>query len=180
MRCMKDVRAIDVSLEDTLQQIGLARLQLDSSKERFAAECLLVLKLKERERRLLQTVEMLRQLRVLRDINSAMKQHMHNGDLSLAAQCGYYVIGELASRSFRKFESTRSIVDSVRMLLLTARSRCDEKLGRICSQPFSARDYSDVLRTYLLLVTPLRSPPANSTCVRKAMCRMIWPKWMKG
>lgn len=150
MKCFRDVQAVDNNLENTIQRVSLSRLKLTAAMELFDSSSMQVLRLEWTRVSLQRLVTAVKQISEAREDNRAMKSHMANGDLASAAECGYRVV-QMLSSSDQKIESLRSISDSSIAALASLLKRSDEKLTRVCSRSFSAKEYEDVVRSFALL-----------------------------
>ena len=155
MKCMKDIQTIDSNLKSTLNLVSSTQNELRSCSRRFEDHSVAIIQHQQQKKRLTDTINILKHLKVLKDSHYLMKQSIQNSELYSATSCGYLIIKEMSSSSSNsqilQFDCMKTLLQSVRSHLGTIRTRCEEKLTRVCSITYDQTQYGDVVKCYLLL-----------------------------
>jgi hypothetical protein len=151
MSCMRDVHAIDMDLARTNVQITNSIRKLRSADSLIVSGTLHITKLHSMKQRLLEAGSIAGEVLALKEMYRATQAAANEGRLGRAATTAHGLLTALQDEIYEQIHSVSHLGDSVQNLIPTIRFKTDKALFRLCCGQFSAAQYGDILRSYLML-----------------------------
>jgi hypothetical protein len=151
MHCMRDVHAIDIDLTRASLQIGGGRRKIGAASTKITAGPLKIVSLNKTRERLILISDTLKCLKNIKDMYKSMQKRITTGDVGRAAEYACTALDSLRKEPFSKFEALKDTIVNIQKSLYTTRYKTDKALMRLCSRKFSSTEYSNIIRSYLVL-----------------------------
>jgi len=151
MTCVRDAHAIDINLTRASVQVAGARRKIAAATNVLLKGALKIARTNGFREHLALVKETVKSLKAIKDLYFAMQNSIVTGDLGLAAEYAGSVLNNLENDTYRQFTSLRSISLGVQKSLCTIRFKTDKALFRLCSRKFASTEYSNIMKSYLVL-----------------------------
>lgn len=151
MTCVRDAHSIDVNLTRASVQVAGARRKIAAATNVLLKGALKIARMNGVREHLLLAKDTVKSLKVIKDLYYAMQNSIVTGDLGLAAEYAGSVLNNLENDTYRQFTSLRTISLGVQRSLYTIRFKTDKALFRLCSRKFASPEYSNIMKSYLVL-----------------------------
>lgn len=151
MHCMRDVHAIDIDLTRASLQIGGGRRKIGIASSKITSGPLKIVSLNKTRERLILISETLKCLKNIKDICKSMQKCITTGDIGKAAEYACTALSSLQKEPFNKFQALKDTILNIQKSLYTIRYKTDKALMRLCSRKFASTEYSNIIRSYLVL-----------------------------
>ena len=151
MECMIDVDTIDVNMSKALVQISGARRGMTSSSQKLAAGSMKISNLNKQKDQVNLLMDVANSLKDIKSVHHSMVSHILTGDTGKAAECAFSLLQSIHVDNYKQFVALDGYEQSIQKNIYTVRQKTDKALLRLCSRKFASSDYSNIIKTYLLL-----------------------------
>lgn len=151
MSCMRDVNAIDLGLTRTGIILTNSRRKLQSGKSLLIDGANRITQLKTRRDHLVLVHEILKQMKLIKDLYTSIFSYLAVGDVGRAAENSYQLLTILQHEAFDNIKSIQCYAEGTQKCLPQIRQRADKLLNTLTCRRFNVAEYSTIIHSYILL-----------------------------
>ena len=151
MSCMRDINAIDIDITKAIGQVKNSRKKLSSADDVVCSGIMKVSKLQSKVDRLNIVSDTLNSINELKNIYNTMNNCVTTGDVGLASEYSYSLLTSLQNECYSKMSCLNDMRKSMQNHIYRIRYQTDKALTRLCSRKFSSFEYSNIVKSYVML-----------------------------
>jgi hypothetical protein len=151
MDCMKNVNDVDLDLTRAVIQIAESRGSLQRGTSILSKGALKIACLKNRRENMSILKDAANSLKYTKDIFKAMNLNIRTGDLGRAAEYLRLILKGISRNEYKEFKSLTNVKEESLKTIPILRQKADKALQRLCCRKFASTEYSNIIRSYLVL-----------------------------